>query len=155
MVNGPEESALIAYVQETLDATEAELDELTKSKNLEIVRRPPSAVLFDRYLPDAYFMFALLSNVGAHLGPSPFLFYGELEVNAAINWDYKGVQVERAFWIAQATKIELENCELAASVCGWTGTEDLLRRIADLLGPVAIEAEKRFIDRRDPGRVWI
>jgi hypothetical protein len=154
MTNGPEELALIAYVHETLDATEADLDLLIKKKNLEMARSPASTELFDRYLPDAYFMFALLTNIGAHLGPSPFLFYGELESNT-VNWDYKGLEVERAFWIAQATKIQLENCALAASVCGWDGIEDLLGRIADLLGPVAIEAERRFIARRDSRRVWI
>ena len=151
---GSNDSAMIAYVKQALDATEVDLELLAQRSILKVPSRPDDLDLFDRYLPGGYLRFALLSNVGTHPGPSPFFFYGESD-SGGIHWDYRGLHAERAYWITQACHLQLENCDLAAPVCGWVNYEHLLTRIADDLGPIAAEAEKRFTARRDPMRIWI
>ncbi len=151
---GPQEAAMIAYVRQALDATDVDLDDIVDRDRLTIPERPDLAALFDLYLPGGYLSFALVSDMGAHPGPSPFFFYGEARSGAA-DWDYRGLHVERAFWIAQACRIQVENCKLAGSVFEWGDQEHVLKRIGDELAPIAAEAERRFSARRDPTRIWI
>ena len=151
---GPQESAMAAYVRQALDAAQGEFDSIVDRHKLTVPKRPEMASLLDQYLPGGYVTFAVASDIGAHRGPSPFFFYGESDP-AAAHWDYRGLFVERAFWITQACKIQLENCKLAATVFPWFDQEHVAKRIADELGPVTAEAERRFTAKRDPRRIWI
>jgi len=153
-VTGPQESAMTAYVREALDAAQGDFNAIVDRYKLTVPKRPEIASLFDQYLRGGYVTFALASDIGAHRGPSPFFFYGESDP-AAADWDYRGLFVERAFWITQACKIQLENCKLADTVFAWFDQEHIAKRIADELSPVAVEAERRFTAKRDPRRIWI
>jgi len=149
-----QESHMVAYVRETLDDAQWDLDELIDGHGLTLPSRPDSAALFDRYLPRGYVTFTLASDIGAPPGPSPFFFYGESETGTD-KWGYRGLHVERALWIAEACWIQLENYQLAAPVCGWVNHEHFLKHVADDLAIVDAEAEKRFATKRDPDRTWL
>ncbi len=153
-------SGMIAYVRQALDAAESDVDALISEHGLNVPPPPDRESLFDRYLPRGYATFAMTSDVGSPSGPSPFFFYGDSDFSGESetgtpNWDYLGLHVERAFWIAQACRIQLDNYQLAAPVCGWVNHEHVLKLIADELALVDAEAEKRFTTRRDPGRIWM
>jgi hypothetical protein len=149
---GTRSPEMAAQIRQALEATETDLDTLASRNDLIIPRRPENQELFDSYLPGGYFVFALLSNMGAHPG-NPFLFYGGPRSNV-LDWDFKGLHIERAYWITQACSLHLENCKIAAPICGWTNYEVVLARIGRELGPLAAEAVKRLNARRDPAGIW-
>lgn len=104
--------------------------------------------LAQQYLPEhgGYQIYALLNSSGAHPGASrAFQFYGT--PGAGIDYDFKGKHLLRAYWIAQAIRLHLDVCNLAAPVLGWGQEwETLAERTRDHIGPLADEAERRFIE---------
>lgn len=119
---------------------------------------PTRRTLFDRYL-GGYLFFRALSVAGSHPGAAQAtLFYGVPGVGV-VDFDFKGGDVERAFWLSEAIELELELCKLAAPICGWRDLEVIQHGEASLR-PLAEEATGRWTERRKrslsnlpPGRV--
>ncbi len=149
---GQDASSIAHHFKNVIIETKTDLADLAKQRELTIPNIPAATALFDSYLPGAYFMFALLSNIGSHALPSPS-FYGDPGTGSLI-WDFKGLNVERSYFITQACEIQLATCKLTAPVCGWSGYEDLLARVEERLNLLAEEASKRLRARRDPTGRW-
>lgn len=127
-------------------------DELTTMASQDGVTIPanPGSMsrLAQQYLPDhgGYQIYALLNSSGAHPGAArAFQFYGT--PGAGIDYDFKGKHLLRAYWIAQDIDLHLDMCDLAAPVLEWGQDRDVLaEQTRDRLGPLAGEAERRFIE---------
>lgn len=131
-----------------IDNTRADLQDLASRRKVTIPKRLSNTELFDRYLPVGYFMFALLSNVGALPLPFPYFYVDPATGN--LNRGYKGLDVERSYFVTQASQIQLETCRLVAPVCGWSHYEELLSDFEERLSPLAQAADRRLRKRRDP-----
>jgi hypothetical protein len=61
-----------------------------------------------------------------------------------MDFDFKGMHVVRAYWIAMSTELHLELCRLVAPVLGWQRWEAALDALSSRLQPLAEEAQRRF-----------
>jgi hypothetical protein len=146
-VAGPSEEArwLAAAGQRMKD----DLNALASQDGVTVPASPGSmSRLAQQYLPEhgGYLFYSLLNSAGAHPGmPRAFQFYGT--PGAGVDYDFKGKHLMRAYWIAQSILLNLDMCDLAASVLGWGQEwETLAEQTRNHLQPLAEEAGRRFIE---------
>lgn len=137
----------IAHMRESLRTAQLDLALLAKRNNLVMPNCPSRTALMDRYFPGTYAMFVMLASMNAQPG-YPIVFYGNPA--GAFNWDYTGLDIERAYWLSLAGRLQLETCRLVAEVCHWSGHEPLLDRTEAGLQPIEAETARRFEARRAP-----
>jgi hypothetical protein len=113
------------------------------------VEMPPRRDLFNKYMADAggYLMFRVLSTMASHPGAlQSGLFYGAPGVG--LDYDFKGLHLQRAYWLADATAIHLDLCRRCGPVCGWRGAEPLLGQLEASLSPLGSEIQARLRARK-------
>jgi hypothetical protein len=123
-----------------------DLQGLAVSTGVPIGEKPNRSQLMTRYLPDlgGYPAFAALSNAGAH--PSalqPVLFYSDVRTGA-MEFDFQGKNVERAYWMACCGECFRLLLDLAGPVLGWADWPRLSLQRRTALDGLRQEADRRY-----------
>jgi len=101
--------------------------------------------LVGQYVPELGSMaYALLFSAGVHPGAARgYLFYGR-PGTGIVDYDFKGMHYQRAYWIAQSIKLHLGLCQVVAPELGWPEWDAIAEKTNGELLPLAEEAQRRF-----------
>ncbi len=61
-----------------------------------------------------------------------------------VDYDFKGMHYQRAYWIAQGIKLHLSPCQVAAPELSWPEWDAIAENTKGELLPLAEEAQRRF-----------
>jgi hypothetical protein len=121
------------------------LTRLAKQDGITVEARPAKlSRLVGQYVPELGSMaYALLSSAGVHPAARGYLFYG-WPGTGIVDFDFKGMYYQRAYWIAQSIKLHLGLCQVVAPELGWPEWDAIAEKTKRELLPLAEEAQRRF-----------
>jgi hypothetical protein len=122
------------------------LTRLAEQDGITIEARPAKlSRLVERYVPEPdRLAYALLSSAGVHPGAArSYLFYGR-PGTGIVDYDFKGMFYQRAYWLTQSVRLHLDLCQLVAPELGWHEWDAIAEKTEGDLRPLAEAAQRRF-----------